>query len=204
MPFDRSEAANDEGEESVDEFASVVWRNAAQGSLIDQDGQTVDARPNRILGGGTSLGGEDARVNEIIERVTEELKRRSPTCSRRVAVSRELQVPWHREGSLEKAGFGKRKVKVRAAEGRQSCLGALHGSARVRHAGDFVLHALRELAHGRDAHRVEQGITVFEMTVRGVRDHSDAAGRLSQHHRLRARPAGQLNARLDQALPDAA
>ena len=190
---DSSEAANDEGEESVTEFASIVCRDAAKGSLIDEDGQAMDGRPNRILGAGTSLWGEDAHGNEIIERVAEELKRCSPTGSRRVAVSRQLQVPWHREGSLEKARFGKCKVEIRAAEGRQSCLGAFHGAARRRHASDLVLHALGELTHSRDTHGIEQGIAVIEMTVRGVRDHSDAASRLSQHHRVRTRCSGQFD-----------
>jgi hypothetical protein len=97
---------------------------------------------------------------------------------------------WYRERGREQSWLVAGELEVRRTDSPQSTPGRGGIAVLPTHAGYPGGHALGELLHGRRADRAEQLVTVGEVPVGGVWDHTHDPCRFAQHYRVGAAGAG--------------
>ena len=168
--------------------------STASPCTADQMGYSMPSRRCRV---------EHAGVDQLVECGAELTQGRAvrPGPVVRSAVGVLLR---HGERGGEQPRFLAGELQVRDTDRAQPAAGRGGIAVLAAHAGDAGGHPVGELAHGRRADRGEELVTVGEVPVGGVGHHAHHPGRLTEHHRVRAAGAGQLEPGGDQAVADGA
>jgi len=198
IPGALADGRADEREHLGLEVRLVALCQRAQGSA-EEDGESMDGRPRRVLDVWATSGRQDSGFNEVVESRLQMVER-----CRLVDVLTGRVIAGGRECGVEEAWFLACELEIGLADGPESEPGACRCVRPGTYLVHAVGHALSELSDRLVADRREERIAVGEMPIGGVGDDPDHARDLAQHDRVRPSRSREREASLDERRPDSA
>jgi hypothetical protein len=186
----------DEREHLGLEVHLVALCQRAQGSA-EEDRESVDGGPRRVLDVRATSGRHDSGFNEVVESRLQMVER-----SRLVGSFTGRVIVGGRECGVEKAWFLACELDIGLADGPEPESGACRCVRPRTYLAHAAGHPSSELSDRLVADRREERIAIGEMPIGGVGDDPDHACDLAQHDRVRTARSRERETSLDERRPD--